>query len=188
MEDPYTSDTYRWWHLSAPSPELLAAEAAGELGGPDTVVDLGCGLGSEVGYLASRGWRGLGVDLSPAALTRARARYPGAWFACADVTRLPLRAGAAGLLLDRGCFHYLTAPGRARYARETARVLRPGGQLMLRMCLNTAGIPNGLDEATIRATFGAWSLTSVKRAGLTSDTGTMPAILARLVRPGSAIR
>lgn len=184
MEDPYTSDTYRWWHLSAPSPELLAAEAAGELGAPDTVVDLGCGLGSEVGYLASRGWRGLGVDLSPAALTRAQARYPGARFACADVTRLPLQAEAAGLLLDRGCFHYLTASGRARYAREAARVLRPGGRLMLRMCLNAAGVPNGLDEATIRATFGTWSLASTKHAELTSDTGTMPAILALLVRRG----
>jgi len=118
------------------------------------------------------------VDLSAAALARARSRYRGVRFACADVTRLPLQAGVAGLLLDRGCFHYLNAPARARYAQEAARVLHAGGRLLLRMCLNSAGVPNGLDEATIRSAFCAWQLTALERVGLLSDTRTMPAVLA----------
>ena len=189
LDEPYQSDTHRWWHLSEPSPELLAAEAAGELGEPGrrgVVVDLGCGLGSEVGYLAGRGWRGLGVDLSAAALGRARAGHPGVPFARADVTRLPVRAGSADLILDRGCFHYLDAAGRAGYASEAARVLRPGGRLLLRMCLNSAGLPNGLDEETIRSAFPAWPVVRMKRQGLVSDTRTLPAVLALLTRPATA--
>ena len=183
MDDPYVADTYRWWHLSGPSPELLAAEAAGALGTPGVAADLGCGLGSEIGYLAGRGWRGLGVDLSTAALARASARYPEVTFLRADVTRLPLQSGAAGLLLDRGCFHYLAAPGRARYAREAARVLRAGGRLLLRMCLTSAGVPNGLDEETIRTAFRGWRLASVDRMELVSNTRTMPAVFALLFPP-----
>src|ERR1039457_3620765 len=77
--------------------------------------------------------------------------HPGVTFACADVTSLPVRAGSADLLLDRGCFHYLPAGSRGDYAEEAARVLRPGGRLLLRMCLTSAGVPNGLDEQTISA-------------------------------------
>jgi len=107
VDEPYLRGTYRWWHLSEPAPELPAAETSLVAGKPGVAVDLGCGLGTEIGYLAGRGWRGVGVDLCVAALARAREGHPGAAFACADVTSLPLSAGSADLLLDRGCFHYL---------------------------------------------------------------------------------
>jgi len=145
-------------------------------------VDLGCGLGTEIGYLAGRGWHGLGVDLSSAALSQAHKRHQGAVFACADVTSLPLRAGSADLRLDRGCFHCLGPAGRAIYAAEAKRVLRAGGRL-LRTCLNSAGRPNGLDEHTIRSTFSGWKLLAIERAELISDTRAMPAVTAILTRP-----
>ena len=154
------------------------------LGAPGVVIDLGCGLGTEVGYLAGRGWRGIGVDLSAPSLSSASAGQPAARFAQTDVTTLPLRTGSADLLLDRGCFHYLSARGRARYAREAARVLRPGGRLTLRMCLTSAGVPNGLDEETIARTFRGWRHAAVGRVDLASDTRTMRAVLAILIRAG----
>jgi SAM-dependent methyltransferase len=181
VTDPYASGTYRWWHRAEPSPELVAAESAGTLGRPGVVVDLGCGLGSEVSHLAGRGWHGIGVDLSMTALALARDGRPGVTFTRADVTSLPLRTGSADLLLDRGCFHYLTAGSRGEYAREAARVLRPGGRLLLRMCLTSAGVPNGLGEETISATFSTWQLASMTRTEIVSDTRQMPAILAILL-------
>ena len=189
VDDPYLTGTCRWWHLTEPSPELLAVEAAGAVGTggtpgqPRVAVDLGCGLGTEIEYLAGRGWRGLGVDISAAALFQAHERHRAAAFACADVTSLPLRADSADLLLDRGCFHYLGPAGRARYAAEARRVLRASGRLLLRMCLNSAGRPNGLDEDTIRATFSGWKLLAIDRAELISDTRAMPAVTAILIRP-----
>ena len=75
---------------------------------------------------------------------------------------------------------------RARYAREAARVLRAGRRLLLRVCLTSAGVPNGLDEGTIRTAFRGWRLASIERVDLASDTRTMPAVLALLSRPGSA--
>src|SRR5258706_227658 len=100
-------------------------------------------------------------------------------------SRLPLAvtSGAADLLLDRGSFHYLAPDQRAGYAREAGHVLRPGDRPLLRMCLNSAGVRNGLDEQTIRVTFPAWDLAAVDRMDLVSDTRAMPAIRAILVRP-----
>lgn len=184
MSDPYVTGVHRWWHLDSPSPELLAAEAAGELGTPGVAVDLGCGLGTEAGYLAGLGWRCLGLDLSAPALRHAAAAHPGAAFARADVTALPVRAATVNLLLDRGCFHYLDPAGRNSYAAQAARVLRPGGRLLLRMCLNSAGQPNGLTEATITTTFAGWEIRDLRPAGLVTGTRTMPALLVMLVRPG----
>lgn len=189
QEDPYSSATHRWWHLSSPSPELVAAESAGQLGEPGVAVDLRCGLGSELAYLVERGWTGLGVDHSATALARAHELHPEVTFVRADVSYLPLPDAAADLLVDRGCFHYLDKPGRARYALEARRVLRAGRRLLLRMCLNSAGTPNGLDERTIAMAFEGWQVLSMGRVELESDTRTMPAVMALLarVRHGDAV-
>jgi len=182
MGDPYVTGLCRWWHLRTVSPELLEAESAGMLGAPGVVVDLGCGLGTEVGYLAWRGWRAVGVDQSAQALSLAVGDQPGARFARADVTKLPLRSGSADLLIDRGCFHYLGAEDRARYAREAARVLRADGRLLLRMCMTSGGVPNGLDEQTVSVTFRGWRQAAIRRVELASDTRKMRAVLAILIR------
>jgi len=47
MADHYSDGTYRWWHLSRPSPELVSALEDGWLSGTGRAVDVGCGLGRE---------------------------------------------------------------------------------------------------------------------------------------------
>ncbi len=54
------------------------------------------------------------------------------------------------------------------------------------MCLNSAGVPNGLDEETIGRTLRGWRQAAADRICLVSDTGTMLAVLAILVRPAEA--
>ena len=141
-------------------------------------VDLGCGLGTETGYLAAAGWTAVGVDLSCAAL-RAASRCH---FAQADVLRLPLPDASADLLLDRGCFHYVPAADRGSYARKARRVLRRGGRFLLRACLTSAGVPNGMDQAVIRSAFRDWDLTGIAARDIDSGTRSMPALVARLSR------
>jgi SAM-dependent methyltransferase len=183
MGDPYLDGTSRWWHLARPSPELLAARQDGWLGPAGVAVDLGCGLGTEAGYLAESGWVAIGVDLSAAAVRAAAQTQAGVTFLQADALALPVREASADLIIDRGCFHYVAAADRARYAREALRVLRPGGRFLLRACRSAAAVPNGIGPATIEAVFRGWRIDQMTVAEIPSDTRRMPAVVARLRRP-----
>jgi SAM-dependent methyltransferase len=196
--DPYLDGVYRWWHLTGPSPELVAAEADGWLGAAATdgcgtagtstrtALDVGCGLGSEVAYLAGTGWSAVGVDLSWPAISQARLLHPpapnGCMFVRADVLRLPFAAGSFALAVDRGCFHYLAAERWLQYAAELHRVLRPGGRLLLRACLNSAGVRNTVTESGLLAAFAGWRCDALCETGLVSDITEMPALVVRLQR------
>jgi SAM-dependent methyltransferase len=184
MTDHYADGTYRWWHLSGPSPELLAALGDGWLRPGGRALDVGCGLGVEAGHLAAAGWLVAGVDLSQVALTRAAAGGDGAAFMRADVRQLPFHQGCFDAALDRGCFHYLDPRERPRYADELRRVLRPGGRLLLRASLHAAGVRNDIDETVIGRTFAAWQIEDMQRAAVPSDTRTLEVILARLSTTG----
>ncbi len=200
VADPYLDGVYRWWHLTGPSPELLAAETDGWLGGAtagsgvadvagevgQAVLDVGCGLGNEAAYLAGAGWSAVGIDLSWTAIRQARQLHPPESDRClfvrADVLSLPFAAGTFALATDRGCFHYLEPKRWPRYAAEVHRVLRPGGRLLLRVCLNSAGIRNTVTESGVLAAFAGWHCAGVRKAGLVSDTREMPGLIVRLER------
>ena len=64
MVDPYVRGEHYWWHLSDVPPELSAASDDGWLGPPGKVLDVGCGLGVELAYLARAGSR-LALGLWP---------------------------------------------------------------------------------------------------------------------------
>jgi ubiquinone/menaquinone biosynthesis C-methylase UbiE len=179
--DEYETDVHRWWHRETPSPELLDALADGWLVG-DTVLDVGCGLGTEAGEFADRAWTAVGIDLSMVALRRASAAHPAARFLRADVRRLPFAAGTFDVALDRGCFHYLESDDRPRYVAEVRRVLASKGRLLLRACTTSEGQPNGIDEKTIASAFEGWRIASAQTGTIPSDTRQMPAVIARLER------
>lgn len=180
MADHYADGTCGWWHLSEPSPELVAAVGDGWLGDGGRVLDVGCGLGSETGYLASAGWQAAGIDMSPVAVGRAATAHPGAGFLRADVRRLPFPPRCIDAAVDRGCFHYLPPGDRVAYADELRRVLRPGGRLLLRASLRAAGVRNDIDEAVIGAAFAAWDIEAMERTEVPSDTRMLEVMLVRL--------
>jgi SAM-dependent methyltransferase len=182
MADPYLDGTHCWWHLPGPSPELLAAAEDGWLGPAGVAVDLGCGLGTEASFLAASGWAVIGVDLSAAAVRAASAAHPGTTFARADALALPLRGGGADLLIDRGCFHYIDAADRTRYAREAQRVLRRGGRFLLRACRSAAAVPNDIGPAVLEHVFRGWHIDQLTAEDIPSATRTMPALVVRLHR------
>jgi hypothetical protein len=98
----------------------------------------------------------------------------------ATCRRLPLRLHCLDAAVDRGCFRYLVAADRPRYAVELRRVLRPGGKLLLRASLQAAGARNDIDEAVIADTFGAWRVGGMERVEVPSDTRMLEVIVARL--------
>lgn len=180
MTDHYADGTCRWWHLSRPSPELISALGDDWLPPGGRVLDIGCGLGSEAGYLALAGWQAAGIDLSETAIARAAAGHRDAAFALADARRLPFRQHCFDAALDRGCFHYLPPPDRPVYADELRRVLKPGGKLLLRASLRRAGVRNDMNEAVISAAFAGWHVEHTEHAAVPSDTRMLEVIIARL--------
>jgi SAM-dependent methyltransferase len=109
-----------------------AFAAAVASGGDDGVVlDAGCGAGRMSRYLADRGCRVEGVDLSPGMVAMARRDHPDLVFSEGSLTDLPYPDGrVAGVMLWYSIIH--TPPvGLARVFTEVSRVLRPGGHVLV---------------------------------------------------------
>ncbi len=97
-------------------------------------LDIGTGTGRILSLLAPHTRRGIGLDQSREMLAVARANLDGTGLSqCAvrhgDLYQLPWPAGAFDLVTAHQVLHYLEDPGEA--LREAARVLRPGGLLVV---------------------------------------------------------
>ena len=97
------------------------------------ILDIGCGDGALVRALAARGAAAVGVDPDPAMLAVARKRA-----AEADIPATFLEGRAESLPFPDASFDAVTAmtvlcfvPDAKGAVREMARVLRPGGRLVL---------------------------------------------------------
>jgi SAM-dependent methyltransferase len=113
--------------------ELLDAFAA-ELGPGAEVWDVGCGAAGHVTrYLADRGLRAAGIDLSPASVAEARRRQPDLRFEAADMRALPTAdRSLAGLVAFYSVIHLPREQIPVALA-EFGRVLTPGGGLLIAM-------------------------------------------------------
>lgn len=126
-------DRIRALHLSEDKVEAALAEMLGP--GPfDYLVDLGTGTGRMLQLFSDRFRRGLGLDRSPAMLAYARAKLEQAHLShCqvrqGDIYDLPLADQSADALVMHQVLHFLADPQRA--LREAARVLAPGGRLLI---------------------------------------------------------
>lgn len=94
-----------------------------------TVLDAACGTGRYAAYLVARGHRVVGADGSPEMLERARVRVPDATFLRGDLHRLPLADGAVDVVVC--ALALVHVPSLAPVMAELARVLRPGGHLVI---------------------------------------------------------
>jgi ArsR family transcriptional regulator len=117
--------------------ESEVEEAMGEALGPGPfklLVDLGTGTGRTLELFAGRYERGLGFDLNQAMLAYARSKLARAGIARAqvrhgDIYALALPDGVADAVVMHQVLHYLAQPALA--IREAARVLAPGGKLLI---------------------------------------------------------
>jgi SAM-dependent methyltransferase len=96
---------------------------------PSLVLDAACGTGRYSQYLAERGHRVVGVDRSPAMLAKAREKLPESDFREGDLEALPLASGSVEAAVCALALVHLPEVGRA--VAELARVVRPGGRVIL---------------------------------------------------------
>ncbi len=103
---------------------------------PGNALDVGCGSGANVIYLAKHGWHATGVDFSPVAIRIARdmaGSVPNAHFIEGDATKLTRLeiAQPIDLAIDMGGYHSLPQDAKPVYVAQLASLLRPGTPLLM---------------------------------------------------------
>jgi len=126
-------DGIRALHVAEDRVEAAILKALGGRHVP-SLLDLGTGTGRMLELLAPFYDRAVGVDASPSMLSVARANLDRAGLANAqvrlgDIYNLPLPRDAFDVVTIHQVLHYLDDPERA--LAEAARVLRPGGRMLI---------------------------------------------------------
>src|SRR5258708_28020724 len=106
----------------------LIGERAGDL----SVFEIGCGGGRDTEVLTGAGHRVVAIDLSPAAIAKARARVPRAEFRCQDI-RAPFPVDAAGVVVASLSLHYFPWPETEALVGRIRSLLSPAGLLLCRL-------------------------------------------------------
>jgi cyclopropane fatty-acyl-phospholipid synthase-like methyltransferase len=120
------------WDTGVPAPEVIRF-AAGKT--PGNVIDVGCGTGTNLLYLAQQKWTVTGIDFAPLAILKAKRKlkkYPNTLLV-ANVTKLSdlELPGPYDLGLDMGCFHTLSEINRLAYIKGVEKWIKSHGVLMI---------------------------------------------------------
>jgi len=171
-DDSYTEELPPPWDIGRPQPAFVRLAEQGLLTGH--VLDAGCGTGEHVLLAATHGaTEATGVDLSPTAIGRARAKAADrgiqATFEVGDALNLDIPAGSITTVIDSGLFHVFSDEDRPGYVASLASVVESGGHVYL-MCFSdrqpgTEG-PRRIRQEELRAAFAdGWTVDSI-----TADT------------------
>ncbi|MEV4892840.1 methyltransferase domain-containing protein [Nonomuraea sp. NPDC055795] len=126
--------------------------AAADLSAGDVVVDLGCGTGIDVLLAARRigpSGRAIGIDMTPGLIELARgyarqADIGNVSFHCARIERLPLPDRSADTVIANGTLSL--SPDKETAFTQAARILRPGGRIILTDFILRDGLDAGQRE------------------------------------------
>jgi len=145
------------WDIGRPQRAITELEANGDIKG--SVLDVGCGTGENLLFLASKGHEVWGIDLVESAVERAKekARERGleATFKVHSAFKLDLLGRTFDAVIDCGMFHTLDDDERACFLDNLRAVLVPGGAYHM-LCFSErapTGGPRRLSQAEIRSVF-----------------------------------
>ena len=164
----YVAGTPPPWDVGRPQPAFVRLADRGALRGH--LLDAGCGTGENALLAAAHSADVVGVDVSPTAIARARAKAAerglSARFEVADALHLSQLGLTFDTVIDSGLFHVFDDENRARYVASLASALRSGGSCYL-MCFSdlqpgTFGPRRVRKDEIISAFSDGWSVTGIE--------------------------
>ncbi len=182
------------WDIPQRQGAVACLEELGVIG--PRVLDVGCGTGENVLFLAERGHAVVGVDAAPAAIRKARVKAQesgsSAVFELHDVLELASLGSTFDTVIDSGLFHTLSDEERPLFVAGLGAVLRKDGTYFV-LCFSEheppGWGPRRVGAAELRRTFSeadGWRVERIDEARFdTVDSSEGPhAYLATITRTG----
>jgi len=178
--DTFFDEVYRGippWDIGRPQKEIIRLEETGEIKGD--VLDVGCGTGENVLFLAERGHTVWGADFAPRAILKAKAKAKKrglkAVFLIQDALKLQNLMKQFDTVIDCGLFHTLSDAERPIFERSLESVLKRGGTYFM-LCFSDrepgAWGPRRVTQTEIRDTFSdGWEINYIQEANFISNLG-----------------
>ena len=104
-----------------------------------TFLDLGTGPATQAIWLAKRGFKVIGSDLSEAAINRARKIYANEEnvnFIVDDILNSKFKDNEFDYIFDRGCFHVLLPADRQKYISKIKQILKNDNGILFLKCFS----------------------------------------------------
>ena len=142
------------WMVDTPRPFVLHGFEAGWLVPGMKVLEIGCGRGNTAIWLAQRGLKVLGIDVSASAIRQAREAFPaqdGLTFKASDICGNFSSDTTYEVILDTGCLQHLSADLRVGYRENVLRASHTGSRLVVTM--NTKKLSHAVRQAEVETLF-----------------------------------
>jgi len=156
------------WDMGRPQSSIIKLAEAGQIRG--SVLDVGCGTGENLLYLAARGHEAWGLDFVPVAIERAKSKAAQrgieAHFIVGDALELKKLGRQFDTVIDCGLFHTFADEERPLFVQGLAQILQSGGLLHI-LCFSdeepgTEG-PRRISQQEIRDTFhDGWTVQGIE--------------------------
>ena len=104
-----------------------------------TFLDLGTGPATQAIWLAKRGFKVIGSDLSEAAINRAREIYANEEnvnFIVDNILNSKFKDNEFDYIFDRGCFHVLLPADRQKYISKIKQILKNDNGILFLKCFS----------------------------------------------------